>query len=92
VGHMSKGTAQTVCLALRNSPSCSLALWCGDHQSGGASSAEGIAVRLQGHILTGTTPRMQAGAGETQQLATLVHVTMVMPASWDSLSEDSLGT
>lgn len=35
----------------------------------------------------------KAGAGETQHLAMMVHVTMVTPASWDSLSEDSpLGT
>lgn len=73
--------------------SCHVLLLCHRHQSGGASSAEGMAVRLQGHILTRKAPRMQAGAGETQYLATLVHVTMVMPASWDSLSEDSpLGT
>lgn len=43
--------------------SCHVLLLCHRHQSGGASSAEGMAVRLQGHILTGKAPRTQAVPG-----------------------------
>lgn len=52
VGHMSKGTAPQV-LSL-----------CHSLHSGGASSAEGVAVRLQAHILTGRLPGCRQEQGK----------------------------
>lgn len=75
-GSYEQGDSPDACLALRNGPSCSLALLRSPEWRG-LPCTEG-----------------KAGAGETQHLATMmVHVTVVTPASWDSLSEDSpLGT
>lgn len=86
MGSHEPGDSPDLFPALRNNPSCSLAL---------SQSLElrGLPCGGHGSETPGPIPRMQAGAGETPHLATLVHVTMVMPASWDSLSEDSpLGT
>lgn len=78
MGHVSKGTAQMLAWPSGIAPLI-LLLCCNQQQP------------TEWRDLPCTQGK--AGAGETQHLAMMVHVTVVTPASWDSLSEDSpLGT